>query len=100
MVTRIRIEAEGSTAQEVEEILSTAHEVVSNGSGAQFARMFGSDNEALADAQSGEYVIERFAKEDTGAIVYRGRCTAHYAKPAKVRKLNRRDDSTAPYVEV
>lgn len=122
MITRIRVEAEGSSTQEVEDILNTAHEVIVNEANrTQLAVMFGyaySPSQGtegdyypgLADSQAGEFVIERFARESLdeegkaevghGGIVYRGRSVAHFARPQNLRKLNRRDDRTDPYSEV
>lgn len=98
MVTRIRIEAEGASSQEVEQTLQVAHEIAGSVPPGSVRRlMFGDSDQALVDAQAGEFVIERFARDTGGdaghgAIIYRGRMTAHYASPAKVRKLNQRDE--------
>lgn len=108
MVTRIRIEAEGRSPQEVEQILYTAHEVFTQRADrSELEKMFRADTdtpgvgnslEGLADAQAGELVIERFANRDSGAIVFRGRMTSHFAKPAVVRKLAERSPLD-PYVQ-
>lgn len=112
MLTRVRIEAEGTSPTDVEEQLATAYEVlVKEASRAQKEIMFGevygdgSDGlafPALADAQAGEFVIERFSRDARdesgemqpghGGIVYRGRMTSHFARPQKVQKLDRHHD--------
>lgn len=99
MVTRVRIEAEGSTPADVEAVLYAAAGLMTRGSrvnvsGGQPAPQsdrdvamsvaFGNDDEALIDMQSGEMVIERFAKDldgeaNHGAVFWRGRMTTHYA---------------------
>lgn len=102
MVTRIRVEAEGSSSSEVEQTLQLAHESLVQDSPRSARRlMFGENDEGLVDAQAGEFVIERFARDcggdaGHGAIVYRGRMTAHYAPPAKVIRLGKRSDAE-PY---
>jgi len=55
----------------------------------------------LADAQAGEFVIERFARQSSpdwsepgdGAIVYRGRMVCHFAAPTPTRDLTKRFDA-------
>lgn len=93
MVTRVRIEVEDSSIGQVERTLQLAHEALHYIGPCEARRlMFGGGDEALVDAQAGEFVVERFANEETGATVYRGRMTAHYAPPAKVVKLRDRAD--------
>lgn len=101
MVTRIRIEAEGRTSAEVEDILNSAAELfdgrapmawtgpglqppMSTGLAGAAQVAFGPQGEALSDRQAGEMVIERFAKDlkggdNHGAVFFRGRATTHYA---------------------
>lgn len=99
MVTRIRVEAEGSTTAEVQEILESAHETLGQVQPGKARRMmFGGGDEALADAQAGEFVIERFARED-GAIFYRGRMTSHYATPSKPRTLKQKSAEDPRHVD-
>lgn len=103
MVTRVRVEAEGSTIQEVEDGLTAAFEALHCESVGRkrLATMFGEADErgsypGLVDAQAGEFVIERFARDcrdehgvaqpGHGGMVYRGRMTAHFARPSKTRK--------------
>jgi hypothetical protein len=55
---------------------------------------FGNDDEALIDVQSGEMVIERFAKDldgeaNHGAVFWRGRMTTHYAPRTPTLDLSR-----------
>lgn len=110
MVTRVRIEAEGSSPSEVEGILAAMFEhLVAMPPGTDRNLAFGGGGEALADAQAGEFVIERFAKDvppdrdgkpgpGYGAIFYRGRMVSHYATPSKPLDL-RRKQSSDPYHE-
>ena len=99
MVTRIRIEAEDASITQLERTLQLAHEQLAQLPPGETRRlMFGGGDEALVDAQAGELVVERFAREQDGGIVYRGRMTAHYASPAAVRKLTARGD-VAPRAE-
>lgn len=109
MVTRVRIEAEGSTAAEVEQMLSVAHEALTRGAETlqTFVPVFGEGNEALADAQCGEVVLERFAKDlkgepGHGALFFRGRMTTHYASVTPTLDLRRRQAGaeSAPYAAV
>ncbi len=99
MVTRVRIEAEGRTTDEVEEILSALSQAVSGVKNVGNAdKVFGEEREALADRQAGEFVVERFAKDldgcpNHGAIFWRGRMTTHFASPQKTLDLRER---TAP----
>lgn len=109
MVTRVRIEAEGSSTEEVSRLLEAAHEhFVQDASPATLNHLFGNADEdgshpGLAQAQSGEFVIERFARQQgrgiedpsDGQIVFRGRMTTHFARPADVRPLTDRG-STSP----
>lgn len=94
MVTRVRIEAEGRSTQEVEETLQTAFEVLDGASRAQRFRMFGPNDEALVEAQAGEFVVERFVRE-SGAIFYRGRQVAHYRESEGVKLKSRAGNGTA-----
>lgn len=104
MVTRVRIEAEGSTTAEVEAVLYAASETLTNGAGTVASEvMFGPDAEALANAHAGELVIERFAKDlkgepGHGAIFFRGRMTTHYSPRTPALDLQFRQD-TGAYVE-
>jgi hypothetical protein len=115
MVTRVRIEAEGSTPQEVLQQMEVAHQcLTSAGHEPTLDLLFGTPNErharpGLADAQAGECVIERYARDASddpdraghGAIVYKGRMTSHYAKPQKLEKLTGHSNLPAgPYAEV
>lgn len=105
MVTRVRIEAEGSTPADVEAILYAAHEALAQNVGdVAKALMFGPDAEGLADAQCGEMVIERFAKARSGeaghgALFFRGRMTTHYAAATPTLDLRKRQPGaeSAPY---
>lgn len=114
MVTRVRIEAEGRDPQEVASVLQAAHEhFVQNAPPSVQHRLFGGDLAGLADAQAGEFVIERFARDcweyegegyskvkagpGHGAIFYRGRMTSHFAAPSKPLKLDKRSEAV-PYV--
>ncbi len=96
MVTRVRIEAEGRTTGEVEEILYALSEVIGKaGNFDQANKAFGPNREALADARAGELVIERFAKDldgepNHGAIFFRGRMTTHFASSQKTLDLRER----------
>ena len=102
MVTRVRIEAEGRTTDEVEEILSALSQAVSGVKNVGNAdKVFGKEREALADRRAGEFVIERFAKDldggsNHGAIFWRGRATTHFAPLQKTLDLRER---AAPYVD-
>lgn len=116
MITRVRVEAEGRSPLEVEEQLTRAHEAIGqyyrHGSEA-YVMLFGEEGEGQAEAQAGECVIERFARDCTiatgglsvdygpghGAIFYKGRMTTHYARPSKSMKLDRRQDDGNPYHE-
>ena len=103
MLTRVRIEAEGSTPDEVGTILAEVSEAVDKGT-ADDIFVMGQAQEALADAQAGEFVIERFAKDldgdaGHGAIYYRGRSTSHYARPYKPLELKQRSSTVSPYAE-
>jgi len=103
MVTRVRIEAEGSSTAEVENILTEVSIAVREGT-ADDVYVMGQAQEALADAQAGEFVIERFAKDldgdaGHGAIFYRGRMTSHYARPYKPLRLGERSSTVSPYAE-
>ena len=97
MVTRVRIEAEGRSTQEVEETLQTAFEVLGSGSKAELARMYGPNHEALVEARAGEFVIERFVRE-SGAIFYRGRQVAHYRESEGVKLKGRTENPTHAYM--
>jgi hypothetical protein len=96
MVTRVRIEAEGRSTGEVEEILyalTMGIGKVNLGSSAD--AVFGEEQKALADARAGEFVVERFAKDldggpNHGAIFFRGRMTTHFAPPQKTLDLRKR----------
>lgn len=96
MVTRIRIEAEGSTPADVEAILYAASETLTQGAGETARRvMFGDDCQALGDAQCGEMVIERFAKDlggepGHGVVFFRGRMTTHFAASSPTLDLRKR----------
>ena len=103
MLTRVRIEAEGSTPDEVDTILAAVSEAVVKGT-AHDASIVGPDDEALKDAQAGEFVIERFAKDldgepGHGAIFYRGRLTSHFARRYKELSLEGRISPVSPYSE-
>lgn len=96
MVTRIRVEAEGSTPAEVEQILESV--VWAFGEGITHSPyrqdVYGYNDEALIEAQAGELVIERFAKDTDdqaghGVIYYRGRMVVHYARPSKPLDLKK-----------
>lgn len=99
MVTRVRIEAEGRTPDEVTHILETAHEKLIGDDHPKvldtlFGEAHGDSNggrPGLADAQAGEFVIERFARSGPpgidGQLFYRGRMVAHYATPSKTLDL-------------
>jgi uncharacterized protein YqkB len=93
MVTRVRIEAEGRTTGEVEEILYALTEGIGKVNlGSSTDKVFGEEQEALADARAGELVIERFAKDldhgpNHGAIFFRGRMTTHFAPSQKTLDL-------------
>lgn len=110
MVTRVRIEAEGSTPSEVEQILYAAHKALqpSLESMAPWDALYGvqdahGSRPALTDAQDGEMVIERFAKDlkgeaGHGAVFFRGRMTTHYSPRTPALDLQFRQD-TGAYVE-
>jgi len=103
MVTRVRIEAEGSTPDEVDSILCAVAQAVITGP-ADRAVVIGPEDEALKDSQAGEFVIERFAKDldgdaGHGAIYYRGRLTSHFARPYKPLELKQRTATVSPYAD-
>ncbi len=100
MLTRVRIEAEGRSTSEVEDILTEVSIAVREGTAYNYS-VVGPEQQALADAQAGEFVIERFAKDldgdaGHGAIFYRGRMTTHYARRYKPLSLSERNLDTAP----
>ena len=96
MVTRVRIEAEGRTTGEVEEILYALSESIGKHHlGPSTDKVFGPWQEAVSGARAGELVIERFAKDldggpNHGAIFWRGRLTTHFAPPQKTLDLRER----------
>ncbi len=107
MVTRVRIEAEGRTPADVEAVLYAAHETLAQAAG-PVARevMFGPEAEGLGDAQCGELVIERFARDlkgepGHGALFFRGRMTTHFAAATPTLDLRKRQPGaeSAPYAE-
>lgn len=104
MVTRVRIEAEGSSLVEVESTLQAAFDTLASAPPPSLLKMFGEDVQGvypgLVEARMGEFVIERFAKNvpgeppnmrepgpGHGTVFYRGRMTSHYAKPSKAMGL-------------
>lgn len=98
MITRVRFEAEASTVHELEEILYCASSsFVENASESIKRVLFGEDRQALAEAQVGEFVIERMAKKDDGAIFFKGRQTSHFAIPRTARTLKDRSDGSGPF---
>jgi hypothetical protein len=103
MLTRVRIEAEGSTPDEVDSILAAVSQAVSGGT-ADDASVVGHEQQALRDAQAGEFVIERFSKDldgepGHGAIFYRGRLTSHFARRYKELSLEGRSSTVSPYAD-
>ena len=101
MVTRVRIEAEGRSTDEVENILTDVSIAIREGT-ADDASVMGNEQQALADAQVGELVIERSVKDldgepGHGAIYYRGRMTTHYARRYKPLSLEERRVTVWPH---
>ncbi len=103
MLTRVRIEAEGRSTDEVENILTNVSIAIREGT-ADDASVMGNEQQALRDAQAGEFVIERSVKDldnepGHGAIYYRGRMTAHYARRYKPLSLEERISTVSPYAD-
>ncbi len=97
MVTRVRIETEGRSTDEVENTLHAISESVTR---TAFDAAVVSHQLAPC-TRAGELVIERFAKDlggdaGHGAIFYRGRMTTHYAERYKTLSLGDRNLNTAP----
>ncbi len=100
MLTRVRIEAEGGSTSEVEDILTEVSVAIREGTAYSYS-VVGPSQEALANAQVGEFVIERSVKDldnepGHGAIYYRGRMTTHYARRYKPLSLSERNLDAAP----
>lgn len=102
MVTRVRVEAEGRTTDEVTRSLEAAFDQLVSAQPPIAQALWGEQNQkgaypGLADAQAGEFVIERFYKDTGGGaghgvLFYRGRMTSHFGKPNEALKLGKRQE--------